>query len=201
MLKPICTALVATLTLFGNTYSYAQNTDLFNEAGYRSTLYRSPTPQFHELARTLDPQQLLELQAKQPQVLLIDVYRNPWLRGYFTLSEVHQNLPNSLWLANCGDGALSEQWMAYCRQHLEQATAGNKAHPIVFYCRSDCWLGWNAIKRAHHLGYTNLYWLRDGIDGWAQANLPLKVARPEAVQSTIMYYKNETKNHVQHLNR
>lgn len=158
--------------------SYAEQTHLFTADGYRSTLYRSPTPTFHQQAKTLEPAELVALQEQSPDLVLVDVYRNPWLHGQFTLQEAHTNLPKSLWLANCGDGTLSEQWLAYCAQHLEQATANNKSHPIVFYCRSDCWLGWNAIKRAHALGYNNLYWLRDGIDGWEQAKLPLAPAQP-----------------------
>ena len=181
MLKSVCAALIMTLLPVMFASSTPQD-PLFNAEGYRSTLYRSPTPKTHALARTLEPQQLLELQQQHADVLLIDVYRNPWLRGHFTLQEEHNNLPNSLWLANCGDGSLTAQWMAYCQQHVAQATAGNLAHPIVFYCRSDCWLGWNAIQRAHAWGYHNLYWLRDGIDGWAQADLPLVLAQPAPVQ-------------------
>ena len=158
--------------------SYAEKSHLFTADGYRSTLYRSPTPAFHENAKTLDPAELLLLQQQHPSLVLIDVYRNPWLHEQFTLQEQHANLPNSLWLANCGDGTLSEQWLAYCSRNLEQATANDKTRPIVFYCRSDCWLGWNAIKRAYALGYNNLYWLRDGTDGWQQANLPLVLAQP-----------------------
>lgn len=178
MLKSVCTALVITLLPLSAVNSYAQQNDLFNAEGYRSTLYRSPTPTFHQQAQTIEPSELVDMQQQHSNLLLIDVYRNPWLRGHFTLQEEHRNLPNSLWLANCGDGSLNEQWLAYCQQNLEQATNGNKAHPIVFYCRSDCWLGWNAIKRADKLGYRNLYWLRDGIDGWEQANLPLGHAQP-----------------------
>ena len=178
MLKSVCAALMMTLLPLAAGNSYAESNSLFNSEGYRSTLYRSPTPTFHDQAQTLAPSELLALQEQQPQLLLIDVYRNPWLRGYFTLPEEHKNIPNSLWLANCGDGALNEQWTAYCEDNLAQATAGNFAHPIVFYCRSDCWLGWNAIKRAHALGYNNLYWLRDGIDGWEQAGLVLEQAQP-----------------------
>lgn len=178
MLKLVSTTLAALLMALGLATSYAEQSPLFNQDGYRSTLYRSPTPTSHEHAQTINPSELLALQKNNPQLLLVDVYRNTWLRGQFTLPEEHANLPNSLWLANCGDGSLSDEWMAYCQQNLKQATSDNKAYPIVFYCRSDCWLGWNAAKRAHALGYTNLYWLRDGIDGWEQADLPLEPAQP-----------------------
>lgn len=178
MFKLVFIALAAISLSLGLTTSYAEQNHLFTEDGYRSTLYRSPTPLFHENAKTIEPSELLALQKTNPQLLLVDVYRNPWLHGQFTLPEEHVNLPKSLWLANCGDGSLSNEWMAYCKQHLKQATLDNKAHPVVFYCRSDCWLGWNAVKRAHTLGYNNLYWLRDGTDGWEQAGLPLERAQP-----------------------
>lgn len=178
MLKTALIAFALTLLPLTAAISYAEQPPLFTEDGYRNTLYRSPTPAFHEQAKTLEPSDLVALQQQEPELLLIDVYRNPWLRGVYTLQEQHENLPNSIWLANCGDGVLNQEWTMHCQQQFERATQGDKTHPIVFYCRSDCWLGWNAIKRAHALGYSNLYWLRDGTDGWQQANLPLEQAQP-----------------------
>ena len=122
MLKTTLPALALTLLSLAAAFCYAEQPSLFTDDGYRNTLYRSPTPLSHEHAQTLTPQELKALQEKVANVLLVDVYRNPWLRGQFTLPEKHTNLPNSLWLANCGDGVLSEQWLAYCKQHLEQAT-------------------------------------------------------------------------------
>lgn len=155
-----------------------QASKLFTEDGYRATLYRSPTPTKHEDAVVLEPQELLQLLNEEPRPALIDAYRNPWLHGRFTLPEKHRNLPGSLWLANCGNGTLTQVWEQYCRDGLQQATAGNPAYPLVFYCRSDCWLGWNAAKRAASWGYDNLYWLRDGIEAWEQAGQELVPAQP-----------------------
>ncbi|MFZ3185599.1 MAG: hypothetical protein WA173_15815 [Pseudomonas sp.] len=50
---------------------------------------------------------------------------------------------------------------------------------LVFYCRSDCGLSWNAIKGGAALGYQNLYWYRDGIDAWEQAGLSVQAAQPQ----------------------
>lgn len=152
--------------------------ELFNEAGYRLTLYRSPTPLNHEQATTLDPQQLHELLQQEPNAALLDVYGNPWLRGHFTLQEDHRNLPGSLWLANCGTGELAPGWEPYCAGWLEHISGGDKNFPLVFYCRIDCWLGWNAAKRAADWGYQRLYWLRDGIEGWAEAGFELVPSQP-----------------------
>ncbi len=155
--------------------------ELFSADGYRLAQYRSPTPAQAEHARTLDTPALQQLLVEQPRTALIDTYRRQWLNGQFIEDEVHANLPGSLWLANTGDGQLDAQWQGYFRHHLQRASRGDKGWPLVFYCRSDCWLSWNAVKRAHRLGYRNLYWYRDGIDAWEQAGLALLPAQPAAL--------------------
>lgn len=168
-----------TVLLLGNTgFAAPQEPTLFNAEGYRQSHYRSPTPASAEPAVTLDTPALQRLLADTPRPALIDVYRRQWLYGRFIPDEEHRNLPGSLWLANTGDGQLSPPWDRYFAHHLHQASHGDKGWPLVFYCRSDCWLGWNAVKRAHALGYTRLYWYRDGVDAWAQAGLPLEAAEP-----------------------
>ncbi|WP_256589382.1 PQQ-dependent catabolism-associated CXXCW motif protein [Pseudomonas sp. GV071] len=153
---------------------------LFSEDGYRITQYRSPTPANAEHARTLDTPALQKLLKEQPATRLVDVYRRTWLNGQFIEDEPHSNLPGSLWLANTGNGDLDGPWQAYFSDNLQRLTEGDLARPLVFYCRSDCWASWNAIKRAHELGYKQLYWYRDGIDAWEQAGLPLMPAQPQA---------------------
>lgn len=176
-LKPLI--LLGSLLVSGS--AWADNA-LFSADGYRQTHYRSPTPVSSDYARTLDTAALQQLLRDQPSTLLIDVYRRQWLHGQFIEDEAHANLPGSLWLANTGNGELEAHWQDYFRSHLHRASQANLAWPIVFYCRSDCWLGWNAVKRAHHLGYSNLYWYRDGIDAWLDAGLPLIPAQPVPLQ-------------------
>jgi PQQ-dependent catabolism-associated CXXCW motif protein len=93
-----------------------------------------------------------------------------------------RDIPGSLWLPDVGRGALSEALDAYLRAGLARATGGNKAAPIVFYCLADCWMSWNATKRAASYGYTQLYWYRDGTTGWEAASLPTEEATPAAGQ-------------------
>lgn len=155
-------------------------TPLFSADGYRTRLYRSPTPTQVEAAQIIDTQGLQVLLQQQPKPLLIDVYRRQWLQGRFIDSEPHANLPGSHWLANTGDGELSPEWQQYFNRYLQQLSAGNRQRPLVFYCRADCWLSWNAVKRAAALGYTSLYWYRDGLDAWEAAGLPVVAAQPEA---------------------
>lgn len=155
------------------------DTPLFNADGYRIKLYRSPTPQRIDGAQIVDTAQLQMLLKQNPEPVLIDVYRRQWLQGRFIEDEPHANLPGSHWLANTGDGELAQSWMEYFILSLRSLTDGQKDTPLVFYCRADCWLSWNAIKRANALGYSHLYWYRDGLDAWLAAGLPVEPAQPE----------------------
>lgn len=151
---------------------------LFDSEGYRSSQYRSPTPTSLDGVPILDTPTLQKLLAERPATRLIDVYRRPWVQDRFVEDAPHANLPGSLWLANTGDGNLGSLWQRYFAHHLQQASRGDMRQPFVFYCRSDCWLSWNAARRAQALGYRELYWYRDGVDAWEQAGLPLVPAQP-----------------------
>jgi PQQ-dependent catabolism-associated CXXCW motif protein len=168
------------IVLLGLSLNVAQaDTALFSPQGFRITQYRSPTPASADGAQTVDTEALQRLLRQTPAPVLIDVYRRPWVQGRFIDTEPHANLPGSLWLANTGDGELDATWQDYFRFYLRKATAGRADQPLVFYCRSDCWLSWNAVKRAAAMGYNQVYWYRDGLDAWEAANLPLQAARPE----------------------
>ncbi|MEN2394034.1 MULTISPECIES: PQQ-dependent catabolism-associated CXXCW motif protein [unclassified Pseudomonas] len=168
------------IVLLGLSLNIAQaDTALFSAQGYRIAQYRSPTPTAVDGAKILDTPALQQLMTQTPAPILIDVYRRPWLQGRFIDNEPHANLPGSLWLANTGDGDLDPIWQDYFTRSLRNATAGRADRPLVFYCRSDCWLSWNAVKRAAAIGYKHLYWYRDGLDAWEAANLPVQAARPE----------------------
>lgn len=175
LLRP-CLALAWLSLLAGPAHA---ETPLFSAEGYRTSLYRSPTPNQLDGAQIIDTPTLQHLLEQTPRPVLVDVYRRQWLQGRFIEDEPHANLPGSLWLANTGDGELSAPWQAYFARHLQQASAGRLEQPLVFYCRSDCWLSWNAVKRAAALGYKTLYWYRDGLDAWQAANLPVSPAQPE----------------------
>jgi PQQ-dependent catabolism-associated CXXCW motif protein len=49
----------------------------------------------------------------------------------------------------------------------------------VIYCLADCWMSWNAAKRALADGYANVAWYPDGTDGWERANLPTEETQPQ----------------------
>ncbi len=178
MMSKMLATLLAVLGVASLAMAATPDPALFSVDGYRIDRYRSPTPAQADGAVTLDTPALQALLERQPKPLLVDVYRLPWLHGRFVEDEPHRNIPGSLWLPNTGDGVLEPSWQNYLSRHLAASTAGDKRRAIVFYCRSDCWLSWNSIRRARALGYESLYWYRDGIDAWQQAGLPLQAAEP-----------------------
>ena len=176
---PARLTLVAVLSLTPLLAAAEAPSPLFSRDGYRINLYRSPTPDHLPGATIVDTQALQALLTQQPRPVLIDVYRRQWLHGQFIEDQPHANLPGSHWLANTGDGELTPEWQSYFARHLYTYSGGNLAQPLVFYCRSDCWLSWNAVKRAKALGYSAVYWYRDGLDAWEAAKLPVAAAHPE----------------------
>src|SRR5580658_267908 len=88
------------------------------------------------------------------------------------------DIPGSLWLPDTGYGELAPTMLDYFRTGLDKALGG-RSRPLVFYCLKDCWMSWNAAKRALVLGYANVAWYPEGADGWAEAGLPVEKRAPE----------------------
>jgi PQQ-dependent catabolism-associated CXXCW motif protein len=151
-------------------------------AGYRHEPYRAPVPGTLVGAATLDTAAAERLWRDGSAVFVDVMYRDarpPNLpAGTIWRDRRRDNIPASIWLANVGYGVLSEEIEAYFRRALEEVTAGDRDRPLVFYCLRECWMSWNAAKRAVALGYARVHWYPDGTDGWAGAGLPLAEARP-----------------------
>jgi PQQ-dependent catabolism-associated CXXCW motif protein len=144
--------------------------------------YRAPTPQTVVGAIVLDTEGAHRLWASG-EAVWIDVLPAPRRPAALPASALwmplpHRHIPGSLWLPDIGRGALNPSLEAYFRDHLSAATAARHDRPVVLYCLADCWMSWNAAKRAASWGYTRVYWYRDGTDGWEAAKLPLADAEP-----------------------
>ena len=92
--------------------------------------------------------------------------------------KAHANIPGSIWLPNVGYGELSPEFETYFSDQLARLTGGDPERRLVFYCEADCWMSWNAAKRALANGYRNVVWYPEGTDGWQAAGLPLEEAEP-----------------------
>ena len=89
------------------------------------------------------------------------------------------NIPGSVWLPDTGYGALAVPTEDYLRTGLSRAMRSDRTKLLVFYCQANCWMSWNAAKRALSIGYANVAWYPDGTDGWQQADLPVEESRPQ----------------------
>lgn len=139
-------------------------------AGYRMELYDDLVPAGLAGAMTVSALEVQRLQHEQDAVVIdvIPEHRRPEFlpEDQIWIPVPHKGVPDALWLPDTGFGVLSEVAENYFKLHLEQAVRGDFSHPVVFYCRSDCWMSWNAAKRALTYGYSKVYWFADGIDDW-----------------------------------
>ncbi len=150
--------------------------------GYRMEDYRGPVPDSVPGASIVHAPQVEDL-IEQDGAVLIDVLaaprRPPGMRqGTPWLPEPHEDLPGSLWWPGVGRGAISAELEARFRQRLGEVVEANPGSLVVFYCLSNCWLSWNAAKRAASYGIPAA-WFPDGADGWKAAGLPVEKATPE----------------------
>ena len=96
----------------------------------------------------------------EQQPVLVDVLpkqRKPKDRdqAQIWIEPKREHIPGSAWLPNVGLGELSPDFAEYFATELAKLTGGDKAKPVVFYCDANCWMSWNAGKRAlTELGYT-----------------------------------------------
>lgn len=166
--------------------AFADNS-LFSSEGYRIARYRAALPKTPPAGQRLNTQELVDL-ISQVRPLLIDVqaitlrpesekFGISWLP-----SRERWHIPHSTWLPNVGYGSLEPRMLSYLKTNLQRLTRGDQELPLVFYCVVDCWMSWNAVKRADDLGYRNLYWYPEGSDGWGEAGLELVPARPVPLQ-------------------
>lgn len=150
--------------------------------GYRIDDYRAPTPATVTGGTALDTPAAQRLW-KAGGAVWIDVLPAPHRPAALSASAVwlpvpHHDIPGSLWLPDVGRGVLNANLEAYFRTNLAEVTKHRKDAPSVLYCLANCWMSWNAAKRAASWGYTRIYWYRDGTDGWQAAKLPLAPAAP-----------------------
>jgi PQQ-dependent catabolism-associated CXXCW motif protein len=159
-------------------------------SGYRMDDYRAPVPATLRGALVLSTGQALAHWENRDAVFLDVLPRPPRPVGLPTSTiwrpKPRDDIPGSLWLPDTGYGALAPVMQQYFERGLRQATDGKQDRLIVFYCLANCWMSWNAAKRAVALGYTHVAWYPDGTDGWAGQNLPFEsrtpVPRPQVTE-------------------
>ncbi len=150
--------------------------------GYRMGACRAPTLATLSGATVLSTEAARELWTRKAAHFIDVLPRAPkpkeLPKGTIWRDKRRDNIPGSDWLPNVGFGALSPETEAYYRDNLQRITRDDKSAPIVIYCLADCWMSWNAAKRALSLGYQRVNWYPEGTDGWMAAGWPLQESHP-----------------------
>jgi PQQ-dependent catabolism-associated CXXCW motif protein len=86
-----------------------------------------------------------------------------------------------VWWPEIGRGALAKTVEQRLRQRLQEVTQDDPGRLLIFYCLADCWMSWNAARRAGTMGF-HAAWFPEGVDGWQAAGLPTQDTLPETFE-------------------
>lgn len=150
--------------------------------GYRLEKYREPVPKSLAGAKVIVTADVEKLYANGKSAF-IDVYprapKPPNLpAGTLWRDPPHLTMPGAVWMPNVGYGILPPETESGFKAQLEKVSGGDKSKTMVFYCLRNCWMSWNAAKRAVAYGYTAVQWFPDGNDGWQEAGNELEKVKP-----------------------
>ena len=139
------------------------------------------TPNTVSGGRVIDTAALAELIEAQHPVLLdvAEKDRKPPTMGKDTpWLPIHRSIPGAIFLEGGGKGTNDIAYAEAFKTRVAALTGGDRAKPIVTFCHPDCWGSYNAAKRLVGLGYTDVLWYRDGVEGW-QAGHVTRTVKPD----------------------
>lgn len=157
---------------------------LFDAQGYRMARYRSPIKADPAPAATISLAAALALDPLS-EALFIDVMpveggvRDP-VSGVWKLSAAHLTIPGALWYPETGRAPVDETMWRALEAKVAEARRTAPGLPVILFCRSDCWMSWNAARRLAAQGHGDIRWLAEGTDGWHAAGRPLIAVTPVA---------------------
>ena len=149
--------------------------------GYRGEPYRAAVPATLANAEVIDAEKAIDLHADGvPFVDVLPRVKKPegLPEGTIWREPDHETIPGAVWLWDTGYENLSDAEQTRLADGLEQVTGGDQSAPVVIFCRADCWMSWNAAKRAVELGYSSVIWFPGGIEEW-QTELGPDLVRAE----------------------
>lgn len=184
--RRIIIVAAAALTLAGPLAQAAPPTGAdFDAAGYRAQRYRGPiTRDPSPAARIALPAAMLLHPGKD--ALFIDVLPTEGgvrdrATGSWRLSTPHETIAGALWHPEAGRGSPDPALWQGLVSAVRKARRREPSLPVVLYCRTDCWMGWNAARRLASEGFANVWWLAEGTDGWHDAGGKLAPVQPARV--------------------
>ncbi len=158
---------------------------LFDASGYRMARYRAPVDRMPAPALRIALADALKLRPGQ-DALFIDVLpaeggkRDP-LSGTWALAQTHETIPGALWHPETGRASPDVALWHGLHETVAQAREKAPGLPVIVFCRTDCWMAWNAARRLARDGFGNVHWLAEGIEGWHEAGRTLVRAEPVVI--------------------
>ncbi|KGJ10882.1 PQQ-dependent catabolism-associated CXXCW motif protein [Paracoccus versutus] len=149
--------------------------------GFHGEPYRSETPATLAGARVIGAAEAMELHARGlPFIDVLPRTARPegLPEGTLWNAPPHLSIPGATWLHGTGYERLSPVEQARLAEGLARLSGGDKAAPLVIFCKRDCWMSWNAARRAVALGYRGVIWFPDGIEGWQEQGGGLEPVSP-----------------------
>ena len=96
--------------------------------------------------------------SKKPEKTTSDT---PWL-------PIHLSIPGAVWLAGAGRGDPDPEFQRRLGERVAALTGGDKDKPVIVFCHPRCWGSWNVAKRLVKLGYAEVFWFPEGVEGWQE---------------------------------
>lgn len=147
----------------------------FDAEGYRAERFRAPVDRDPWPANRLA---LAAARLLEPgrEALFLDVLPamggvRDAATGQWRLGEEHQTIPGAIWHPEAGRSPPDPALWRALEGEVIRARHKRPGLPVVLFCRTDCWMGWNAARRLAREGHGNIWWLAEGIDGWRQFQL------------------------------
>jgi PQQ-dependent catabolism-associated CXXCW motif protein len=115
--------------------------------------------------------------------LLLDVAEKdrkpPNMGAGMIWAPTHRSIHGAVFLQGGGSGTDDKTYAEAFKARAAALTGGDATKPIVTFCHPDCWGSYNAAKRLIGLGYTQVLWYREGLEGW-QSDHETRTVKPDA---------------------
>jgi PQQ-dependent catabolism-associated CXXCW motif protein len=151
----------AVLIVAGTGFALAAET-VPEPDGYRTEAYRAPTPATLKGAKVITTDEAVKLWKSNDAVFVDVLPHDPkpaeLPAGTIWKEKIREDIPGSIWLPNVGYGVINKETEAYFRKGLKSRLGDDVNKKVIFYCMENCWMSWNAAKRAVEWGYTSVIW-------------------------------------------
>ncbi|WP_207100206.1 rhodanese-like domain-containing protein [Paracoccus shandongensis] len=145
--------------------------------GLRIAAYRAPVPDSVPGGRVVDAATVAAMAADG--AVLIDAMAAPGHSiaddGTWTIAEPHRTIPGARWLPEIGRGRPDPRIAGGLRASLKGCAPDRS---IILFCKTDCWMSWNAVQHVAALGRRDIGWYPGGVDDWADGGRALQPVEP-----------------------